>query len=452
MRFLRALGRALVKPRTLRSKPARRSRRRQRGIALLVVLIAIAITITITNQFGTATVTDSLAAANYRDQMRSHFLARSALNLSELIIRIQQRLDNGLAGSGASNGAIQITDFADQLMLAFCGGEEEVQAAIGFSTSVVKGLGADVGTCGVVGRINTDDDKININCANGNDTVAAAVKSELDSLMYYPLYDQVFEEPDAEGWRRDRQTQAAAIVDYIDKDTSRVRERGTTEDYGYENLKDPYYAKNNYIDTVDELKLVRGVDDRFWTLFGEAFTAYGACKVNLSAISNVQLLVALLYIGAKNATDPMLANPQKMFQLASLIVKARSFGMTFDSTKDFVDFVKDPAASVAAMMGGGGATGSASSSAASALIPTGDKLGLELDPAKIDQIARTGARRTYRLEAWGEIPRPGRDPKGQPLHPPIRSTITGVWDTKVVNQNVRKPPMPNGAWVYLKEE
>ena len=34
------------------------------------------------------------------------------------------------------------------------------------------------------------------------------------------------------------------------------------------------------------------------------------------------------------------------------------------------------------------------------------------------------------------------------MYPPIRTTITGVWDTKVVPQNVRKQPVPKGAWVY----
>ena len=73
--------------------------------------------------------------------------------------------------------------------------------------------------------------------------------------MFFPAYDPVFEEADAEGYRRDRALQVAAIVDYIDSDSLRNRERGTTEDYGYESLKDPYKPKNNYIDTVGELKL-----------------------------------------------------------------------------------------------------------------------------------------------------------------------------------------------------
>ena len=56
------------------------------------------------------------------------------------------------------------------------------------------------------------------------------------------------------------------------------------------------------------------------------------------------------------------------------------------------------------------------------------------------------------IEAYGEIERKQKDAKGNPVFPPIRSTITGVWDTKVVPQNVRKPPVPSGAWVYMRED
>jgi hypothetical protein len=82
----------------------------------------------------------------------------------------------------------------------------------------------------------------------------------------------------------------------------------------------------------------------------------------------------------------------------------------------------------------------------------GEKLGLELDRAKLAQIAMAGPRRTYKVEAYGEVTRAATRKDGSPVFPPIRSTITGVWDTKVVPQNVRKPPVPNGAWVFLKEE
>ena len=70
--------------------------------------------------------------------------------------------------------------------------------------------------------------------------------SALDALIYFPAYDPVFEDADAEGYRRDRDTQVSAIMDYIDKDGTRGiagSGGGAGEDYGYESLKDHYKAK-----------------------------------------------------------------------------------------------------------------------------------------------------------------------------------------------------------------
>jgi hypothetical protein len=457
MKMLTAIKDFLLRERTLGGRPLasprRRRRRRQRGVALVAVMIAMAITLVITNEFGTSTNVDLMAAANYRDQMRAQLLARSALNLSELVIRVQQRIDNvkQLRDSG-----IRITDFADQVLLAFCGNPEEVQAAIGLSSSDTKGLGADVGTCGIVGTITTEDDKINLNCANGNDATAKNLKSVLDALIYFPAYDPVFEEADADNYRRDRQAQASAIVDYIDADNVRVRDRGTSEDYGYENLKDPYKPKNNYIDTVGEVRLVRGIDDRFLTLFGPAFTVYGGCKTNVCAQSNPQLIAGVLYLAAKNPNDPVLQDPVRLFTLAGLVSRAKEFGVSCTKLADFADFVKDPAAQIGLIAGKTGTLGGAQAGAAlNSGIPGvtgGQKVGLELDMAKLGQIASGGPRRTYKVQAWGEIERKQKMSDGSPVFPAIRSTVTGVWDTKVVPQNVRKPPVPKGAWVFLRED
>lgn len=425
---------------------------RQRGIALVAVLLAIAMALVISNQFGTATSTDLISAANYRDQVRAHFLARSAQNLGELVIRIQQRLDN----VKELRGQVQITDYADQLLLPFCGGAEEVQAAVGFSAGQIKGLGADIGTCGFNGPLRTEDDKLNVNCAV-NDGGWPALKSFLDAMLFFPAYDAVFDENAADSWHRDRARQVAALIDYIDKDSMHLRDRGSVEDYGYESLPSRYYAKNNYIDSVAELHLVRGVDDRFWTMFGDVFTVYGGCKTNLSTATNVQLLAATLYLAAKNPNDPVLSEPRRLFMLASVVAKAREMGEVFLKVDDFVAFVKDPSAQVSmlARTGTGTMAGSAANAALQAGIPglqSGERIGLELDKTKLTQIAVFGPRRTYRVEAWGEIERKQKNKDGSLLYPAIRSTITGIWDTKVVPQNVRKSPVPNGAWVYLKED
>ena len=422
---------------------------RERGIALITVLIAIAITLVISNEFGTSTNVDIGAAANYRDQMRAHFLARSAQNLAELVIRIQQRLDN----IKELRGQVQITDFADQLILPFCGDKEQVRDMIGFSTDQLKGMGAEIGTCGFDGPFTTEDNKINMNCANVP-TTAPVIKSVLDALVFFQAYDPIFEESDAEGWHRDRATQVDALMDYIDNNSMRGSNRGTAEDYGYENLKDHYLQKNNYIDTVGELKLVRGVDDRFWTLFGHAFTVYGGCKINLAAVSNPQLIASVLYLAAKNPNDPVLQDPRKLFMLAGIVAKAKQYGEVFTKPDEFISFVKDPLASLGALAGTGGMAGSAATSALTQGIGLGpgEKIGMELDAKNLNAIAAFGPRRTYRIEAYGEIERKQKKNDGSSVYPPIRSTINGVWDTKVFPQNVRKQPVPKGAWVFLRED
>jgi len=436
-------------------------RNRQRGVALVAVLIAISIVLVITNEFGTETNNDMIAAANYRDQMRAHFLARSAQSFGELVVRIQRRLDNTKIGGMTLGSTFQITDYADMLVQPFCGSPQEVHDALGPLADRMKGIGADIGTCGFEGPFQTEDSKINLNCASSQGPPAnpsqSVIKSALDALFYFPAYDPVFDDNDAEGWHRDRAMQVAAILDYIDNDAMHLHDRGTTEDYGYESLKDRYFAKNNKLDTLDEVKLARGVDDRLWTLFGHAFTVYGGCKVNLMTISDPQLIAAILFLTAKNPNDPVVLDPRRLFLLASYVAKARQLGEMFTKIDDFANFVKDPGASVAtlAATGQGTLAGSAASTAMAAGLPglsPGEKLGLELDLAKLGQIAQVGPRQTYRVMAYGEIVGAAKNKDGTPLFAPIRSTITGVWDTKVVPQNVRKPPVPKGAWVYMKEE
>jgi hypothetical protein len=218
--------------------------------------------------------------------------------------------------------------------------------------------------------------------------------------------------------------------------------RGAAEDYGYESLKDRYYAKNTYIDTVGEMRLIRGVDDRFWTLFGDAFTTYGQCQINLKSVTNVQLIAAILYLSANDHNDPVILDPKKLFLLAGYVAKAPELGENFSKLQDFIDFVKDPGQSVLGIAG----------SLTAGLPGLQEKIGLVLNPTLLATIARVGNRRTYRVEAYGEIERMQKNKDGSPVFPAIRSTVTGVWDTKVVPQNVRRPPVPNGAWVYLRED
>jgi Type II secretion system (T2SS), protein K len=435
-------------------KPTKSRRRRRRmftqqGIALIAVTLALSGILLLSDQFGTRANVDLMAAVNHRDQMRAHFLARSALNLSNLVIRLQQRIDNIQQLQG-----IQITDFADLLMTAFGGDAEQVKDVIGLDADQVKGLGADIGTFGV--SITTEDDKINVNCANARGQVTDYLVARISALYFLPLYDPIFSEPDADGWRRDRDTQTQAIVDYIDLDNARTGQPGAPEDYGYENLKDPYWPKNNQLDTKAALRLVRGVDDRFWSLFGSAFTVYGGCKTNLSAVTDPKILMSIFILAAKNPQDPILSHPDQLWNLALVVAKAKELGFVFTSVDEFQQFVKDPVGSLTAGLSQASSSGGGTTPSFPGL-PAG-LTGLELDSNKLAQIASAGPRRIYRVEAWGEVTRGAkvRTKDGAvDVFPPLRRTLTGVWDTQVHPQNARPTlsGLPgNGAWVYLREE
>jgi len=444
-------------PRRHRIKVAVRSRNGQRGVALLAVMTAIAVCLVIASDFGTQSTLDTLAAANHRDTVRAHFLARSALDLSELIIRLQQRVDNIEQLKG-----IQITDFADMLMPAFCGSGDEFRDFLGMDAHDAKGLGVGAGaSCGI--KIATsDEEKINVNCALANGDVPKTLKARIEALYYFGAFDPIFEEEDAEGWRRTREVQSASIVDYADRDSGKFDSPGTGEDYGYENLRDPYKPKNNYLDTVGEIKLARGVDDRFWTLFGDAFTVYGGCKSNVSTLSNVNVIAMIIYLSVKE-NDPIKGKLDQLWMLASVVAKARELGFTFQKLADFADFVKDPVAAASSGLGIPGLPGqppqqpSQQSNPFANLIPPGMKIGAELDQTKLGQIAKDGAHRVYRIEAWGEAIREAKDSDGNYLFPPVRRTMTAVWDTSPTPQNERTPASGSsqhlhGAWVFLREE
>ena len=439
----------------LRFRRRARPKARQKGIALVAAIVALGICAVVSYDFSGSTNLDYAAAANHRDAVRAQFLGRSALNLSELVIRMQQKLDGQ---QDSPLGPIQITDYADQLMMAFCGTREEVEGAVGVPMEQLKGLGADVGTCGI-SYFETEDNKINLNCAGGSTAVADSLKKRLQALVFFPAFDPIFQEETADGWRRDRDTQVFALLDYIDKDRAKTDAPGTPEDYGYENLRDDYKAKDNYLDSVGEIRLIRGVDDRFWNLFGPLFTVYGQCKTNVKALDDALLAQSLIFLGAKDQNDPVIQDPQKLWLLANVVVKAREFGFVFASLQDFAEFVKDPRAAMGAATQDPNQPGGASSStsgtdplAACCGVPVGMPLGVELNTQNLGQIATSEPFRTYRVEAWGEVARAQLDSEGQPIFPPIRRTWTGVWNTRTQNQNKRNNVSSAGAWVFLKEE
>ena len=324
-------------------------------------------------------------------------------------------------------------------MGAFGGSREEVDGIAsmlgGFSEESMRGLGVSVGQFDM--QVSTEDGKINLNCANGSAATKENLKAQLEALLFFQAYDPVFQNPSADGWQRTRADQVAAIIDYIDRDGSIVGELGKSEQYEYPSGDTGYEPKNNYVDSLGEVHLIKGIDDRFWTLFGSALTVYGGCKVNIGAVRDPKQIAALIFLAAKSPEDPVVRDPAKLYRLAQRVAESAEFGYTFADVNEFAEYVKNPDGQLQQF---------ASEQSAQGLNPSVDTQsmgppveGVELDNAKLNQIASSGPRRTYRVEVTAVI--------GD-----LQRRVTGIWDTQTQNQYNRNPDDTRGAWVYWREE
>jgi len=441
---------------------------------MLVVLTWLALMISLVADFTTGTSIDSAQAANARDELRAHYLARSAVNLSRLLVKIQQQFiepvmgqaqaalkqftggNNANAAGGAGAGSalgmlgmsLKVTDYAGPLMGFFSGSKEEVGALgslIGLNTEGVKGLGFRSGRFDA--QITSEDGKIDINCGGGlssNKGNQLTVYRLLMGLMYARRFDRLFSEADNTGQFATRDGVARAIIDWADGDEQMFSPDGSSnsEDYRYDARADRYRSHDNNYDTVEEIKMVRGVSDGFMEAFLPHLTTYAsdqACKVNIGAITNknggdcTPLVMGLVRAAAtpdptKPPTDPTILDDQQLYPRASLACD-RASAAGFDSIDTLVNVMQNPQSSV---------------------LPDDPRYKmfqsmrkLDINKAELAKLAYVGSPRVYRIVATGESGK-------------VKKKITAIVDTGRTYENpfTLNPAAEKAAGVlqYWREE
>jgi general secretion pathway protein K len=447
--------------------------RRQRGVAMLIVLTWLAMMISIIGEFTYGTTVDAAQAANARDDLKAHYLAVSSVSLARLLIKIQQEFidpvskqlqqmmssamgssssgTGGATGSNASQPAslgfsLRITDYASTLMGFFSGSKDEVAglgSLIGLDTSNIKGLGLKSGNFDA--QITSEDGKIDINCGGGvtpDRQKQMIVYRLLMGLMYSRRFDNLFAEADATGNYAVRSDVARAIIDWADADEQMFSPEGgsASEDYRYDARADRYRAHDNYFDTVEEVKMVRGVSDGFMEAFQPFLTVYASdtsCKVNLGAITNKEsgdctpLLMGVIRAGAlsdptKPPVDPAVFDDAILYPVTSVLCD-RASAAGFDSLNTIISVLQKPE---------------------SAVLPDDPRyrifqgmkplLGIDLN-----SVAYVGSPRVYRVVSSGESGR-------------VKRKVTAILDTgrTVENQQTKNPSAEKDAGVlqFWREE
>jgi type II secretory pathway component PulK len=461
----------------------RRPVRRQAGIALLIVTVAVAMLTAIAAELTYSSRIEMQMAANAENELRAHYFAESAVQLGQAAVLIQQMIDRFSSQIGMA-GMIRVEELVDLLLPMFSQKEAGgmLGAMLGVDPAQIKGLGIEGGSFDL--KVTFEDGKLNLNCVGGLDQVTdtpqkKAVGATLLGLFSAPRYRQLFERMDAEGQYHTPLELAGAMLDWIDVDEQLFMSGGAPEDYRYDGRRDRYLARNYFVDTPQELRLVRGMDDDMWASFGSFLTTYGSCKVNLSAVTNEEWPLVEGIIRAFAAPDdPNARDERKLEALAQFVTPMLPYvsssgsgtsetgtgtigggtsrtgtgtgtgtGKTGTSSSggggcvdQFMQLVQNPTQGVGAL--GQSSDGTQMQIEGVKLVPNDPATGLNLS-----NLIACGRKTVFRLEAMGESGAGCLDPKQGSCS---RKRITAIWNSGKMAMNSTQAKQ--GLWVYWREE
>ena len=380
---------------------ARRGRaagiRSRRGVALILVLTTVAILSSIAVEFGYQSRVSLRLAENSRDELRAYYLARSAVNLSRLLLHFQKQVDQLGGQLGAALPALlgqlprPLGGAAPQLPGAAAGANLGIRLweILPIDSNVMPALlgGGDLSALGTPApdlygqpppqdetrrpqiaapaphsfggfegafkaKIVDENSRINVRGLDGLGATPLATLTQLRAMMNDPKYDFIFDEDDANRDRVRRDDVILALKDWIDLDETGAALDPTNpsnpfvngfsdENSAYDRYVPRYKAKNAPLDSLQELYMVRGVNDRFMAAFGDRLTVWldVNAKLNINTNDPLQMLTNILSAAA-NPNDPKLRDPRLLAIILQEIQVRKAFSFLGLAAQDFIGILK----------------------------------------------------------------------------------------------------------------
>ena len=219
-------------------------KRGERGFALVITLVITALLVALTVQFVDDVFVETSSAQNFIDGQQASLMANSGIELSRLIITTQP-------------------EFLLQQPLATPYKKEDEKGAL-------------------LVTIEDESGKLNINkivWANQNDFSYHVLKRLLHKIGVPE--QQITDLLDA-------------LSDWIDEDDEPKGSAGGAESSYYLKQKPPYRAKNKTLQTVEELRLVKGFDAQLIDRLKRYITVYGSGPVININTAPLELVASLL--------------------------------------------------------------------------------------------------------------------------------------------------------------
>ncbi|WP_394821113.1 general secretion pathway protein GspK [Pendulispora albinea] len=330
---------------------------RERGIALIMVLGSIAVLTVMLAEFQDETSTELAAALADRDGVQAEYMARSAVNLARLLLASEPTMRTAVAPlfmmMKKTPPQLPVWEFSDRILGAFNDqeGASSFSSTVGIDLSLGKNLGMPGGRFELA--IVDEDSKINVNLGASNDIAHLRLAREIMGLIAPLQFSPLFEQKDKSGTTHDRLSTCSAIIDWADVDegmfdcnvsTSASGSVGVEDAY-YQLLPKPYRRKNAPYDSLDELRMARGVGEDFWATFVDPepenpkkriMTVWGQGAINVNT-ANAQTLLAVICSGAPRAEICNDAMQASTFLTGVTMARAVTMGAPlFGSADDFM--------------------------------------------------------------------------------------------------------------------
>jgi general secretion pathway protein K len=337
-----------------------RSRMRERGVALIMVLGAIAVMIVMLAELQDDASAEFAAATAVRDGVQAEYFARSAINLSRLLVAAEPTMRRAISPlftlMKRTVPQLPVWLYADRILGAFNDKEsgKDFTGLSGLDLSRGKNLGLVGGRFEVL--IVDEDAKINVNMGASNEIAHLRLARQLMGRMAPIQYDPLFSQRDSTGNYNDRLTICSAIIDWADSDEqlyscdlTAAPSSNAVEDAWYQLLAKPYRRKNAPYDSLEELHMVRGISDDFWATFVDPnpadptkreMTVWGQGTINVNT-ANPLTLYAVVCSGAPTAD--ICNDPAQMQLFVTGVLMAQSITMgapLFGSPAEFISTMK----------------------------------------------------------------------------------------------------------------
>jgi len=230
--------------------------RNEKGVALILVILMVSVIVAVTLELNASTRLEVYEAANFRDRIRTLYMAKSGFNAA---------------------GALLLKDAADVDSLNEIWAKTEVLSP--YSAQLFEGEGM----CSLL-----------IEDESGKIPVHKLVNGSAYDQAYRDMLVRFLSLPEFELDQQTVNTIVTSMKDWIDLDDEATDKDGAESAY-YKTLATPYLAKNDKLDTVDELLMVQGITPEIF--FGTKerpgirnfLTVYGEGRININTAPKLVL-------------------------------------------------------------------------------------------------------------------------------------------------------------------